>query len=85
MDPIRILTNRASGKPEMNWHQLHRRGADVTIVHRNKLGVPGINEIYAETAAQMTDAVLAELDKGYDLLMFWLQLQTIQLMQASRK
>ncbi|WP_094228126.1 bifunctional phosphopantothenoylcysteine decarboxylase/phosphopantothenate--cysteine ligase CoaBC [Methanolobus psychrotolerans] len=69
IDPIRILTNRASGKTGNELAlEAYRRGADVTIVHRNKLGVSGINEIYIETAAQMTDAVLDELAKGYDVL-----------------
>jgi Phosphopantothenate-cysteine ligase (EC 6.3.2.5)/Phosphopantothenoylcysteine decarboxylase (EC 4.1.1.36) len=69
IDPIRILTNRASGKTGVELAlEAYRRGADVTIVHRNKLGVPGINEIHAETAAQMTDAVLYELGKDYDVL-----------------
>ncbi|SDF34983.1 Phosphopantothenate-cysteine ligase /Phosphopantothenoylcysteine decarboxylase [Methanolobus vulcani] len=69
IDPIRILTNRASGKTGNELAlEAYRRGAEVTIVHRNKLGVTGINEIYAETAAQMTDAVLGELSAGYDVL-----------------
>ncbi|WP_319506830.1 bifunctional phosphopantothenoylcysteine decarboxylase/phosphopantothenate--cysteine ligase CoaBC [uncultured Methanolobus sp.] len=69
IDPIRILTNRASGKTGVELAlEAYRRGADVTIVHRNKLGVSGINEIHAETAAQMTDAVLDELGKSYDVL-----------------
>ncbi|TQD25309.1 bifunctional phosphopantothenoylcysteine decarboxylase/phosphopantothenate--cysteine ligase CoaBC [Methanolobus vulcani] len=69
IDPIRILTNRASGKTgDKLALEAYRRGAEVTIVHRNKLGVSGINEIYAETADQMTDAVLGELAKGYDML-----------------
>ncbi len=69
IDPIRILTNRASGKTGVELAlEAYRRGADVTIVHRNKLEICGINEIYAETAAQMTDSVLDELGKGYDVL-----------------
>ncbi len=69
IDPIRILTNRASGKTGVELAlAAYRRGADVTIVHRNKLGISGINEIHAETAAQMTDAVLNELKVGYALL-----------------
>jgi phosphopantothenoylcysteine decarboxylase/phosphopantothenate--cysteine ligase len=69
IDPIRILTNRASGKTGNELAlEAYRRGAEVTIVHRNKLGVSGINEIYAETAEQMTDAVLGELANGHDVL-----------------
>ena len=69
IDPIRILTNRASGKTGVELAlEAYRMGADVSIVHRNKLGISGINEIHTETAAQMTDAVLNELKVGYDLL-----------------
>jgi phosphopantothenoylcysteine decarboxylase/phosphopantothenate--cysteine ligase len=69
IDPIRILTNRASGKTGNELAlEAYRRGAEVTIVHRNRLAISGINEIYAETAAQMTDAVLGELSEGYDVL-----------------
>jgi len=69
IDPIRILTNRASGKTGIELAiEAYRRGADVTLVHRNRLGIPDINEIFAGTAGQMTDAVLTELEKGYDAL-----------------
>jgi len=41
----------------------------VTLVHAGRLGFPGIREIYAETAREMTESVLAELSGGgYDLL-----------------
>lgn len=69
VDPIRILTNRASGRTGVELAlEAYRRGADVTIVHRNRLGVYGINEIYEESAEQMTKAVLKELEKGCDVL-----------------
>ena len=69
IDPIRILTNRASGRTGMELAlEAYRRGAEVTIVHRNRIGFTGINEIYAESAAKMTEAVLKELDNGYDTL-----------------
>ncbi|WP_333786789.1 bifunctional phosphopantothenoylcysteine decarboxylase/phosphopantothenate--cysteine ligase CoaBC [Methanomethylovorans sp.] len=69
IDPIRILTNRASGKTGVELAlEAYRRGAEVTIVHRNKVGFTGIKEIYAESASQMTEAVLGELDCGYDVL-----------------
>lgn len=69
IDPIRILTNRASGKTGTELAlEAYRRGADVTIVHRNRLGVTGIHEIHVETAKQMTDAVLYELGEGHDVL-----------------
>ncbi|WP_406670125.1 bifunctional phosphopantothenoylcysteine decarboxylase/phosphopantothenate--cysteine ligase CoaBC [Methanolobus sp. ZRKC4] len=69
VDPIRIITNRASGKTGVELAlEAYRRGADVTIVHRNKLGIYGINEMYAESAEQMTNTVLNELKVGYDVL-----------------
>ncbi len=69
VDPIRILTNRASGKTGMEIAlEARRRGADVTLVHRGSLGLP-LKEIYVETAEDMLSAVLAELDGGeYDAM-----------------
>ncbi len=69
IDPIRILTNRASGKTGVELAlEAFRRGADVTLVHRGCLGIQGICEFNVESAQDMTDAVLEELSKGYDLL-----------------
>lgn len=69
LDPIRILTNRASGRTGRELAlEAYRNGADVTLVHRDRLGFAGIREIFAESAAEMTDAVLKELEKGYDIL-----------------
>lgn len=69
IDPIRILTNRASGKTGVELAlEAYRRCAEVTIVHRNRIGFAGIKEIYAESASQMTEAVLEELACGYDIL-----------------
>ncbi|HWR24776.1 MAG TPA: bifunctional phosphopantothenoylcysteine decarboxylase/phosphopantothenate--cysteine ligase CoaBC [Methanosarcina sp.] len=69
LDPIRILTNRASGKTGRELAlEAYRSGADVTLVHRDKLGFSGIKEIFVESAGEMTDSVLSELKKGYDVL-----------------
>lgn len=69
LDPIRILTNRASGKTGRELAlEAYRRGAEVTLVHRDRLGFSGIKEIFVESAAEMTDAVLSELETGYDIL-----------------
>lgn len=69
VDPIRILTNRASGKTGVELAlEAFRRGADVTLVHRDCMGIQGICEFYAESAQDMTDSVIEELGKGYDLL-----------------
>ena len=74
IDPVRIITSRASGRMGVALaYEAFRRGADVKIVHRGNIGFIGIREIYAETAGEMTGAVLGELaadgkDRGYDLL-----------------
>ncbi|MCK4811062.1 MAG: bifunctional phosphopantothenoylcysteine decarboxylase/phosphopantothenate--cysteine ligase CoaBC [Methanosarcinales archaeon] len=71
IDPVRMITSRASGRMGIALaHEAFRRGADVTLVHRGNVGFSGISEIYVETAREMTEAVLGELeaDGGYDLL-----------------
>jgi phosphopantothenoylcysteine decarboxylase/phosphopantothenate--cysteine ligase len=68
IDPIRILTNRASGKTGTEIAlEAYRRGADVAIVHRFSQGFP-FKEIYAESAGEMLAAVLSELSGGYSAL-----------------
>jgi len=69
IDPIRILTNRASGRTGIELAlEAFRRGAEVTLVHRGCMGIQGICEFFAESAKDMTDIVLEELEKGYDML-----------------
>lgn len=69
IDPIRLLTNRASGKTGIELAlEAFRRGADVTLVHRGCIGIQGICEFNAESAQDMAETVLEELNKGYDLL-----------------
>lgn len=64
IDPIRILTNRASGKTGMALAlEARRRGAEVVLVHRFIQDLP-VRQIYAGSAAEMLDAVLAEVKKG---------------------
>jgi phosphopantothenoylcysteine decarboxylase/phosphopantothenate--cysteine ligase len=68
VDPIRILTNRASGKTGVALAlEARRRGAEVTIVHRFLQDLP-IRQVYAESARDMLNAVLAEVAKGCDAL-----------------
>ena len=68
VDPIRILTNRASGKTGIALAlDARRRGASVTVVHRFIQDIP-VRQVYAESAGQMLDAVLAELERGCDAL-----------------
>lgn len=69
VDPIRLLTNRASGRTGIELAlEAYRRGAEVTLVHRGCIGMQGIYEFNAESAKDMAEAVLGELGKGYDLL-----------------
>ena len=68
VDPIRILTNRASGKTGVALAlEARRRGAEVTLVHRFLQDLP-IRQVYAESAREMLDAVLAEVAAGCDVL-----------------
>jgi phosphopantothenoylcysteine decarboxylase/phosphopantothenate--cysteine ligase len=68
IDPIRILTNRASGRTGTEIAlEAYRRGAEVKIVHRSLQDLP-FQQIYAESAKEMLDAVMRELPKGYDVL-----------------
>lgn len=68
IDPIRIITNRASGRTGVEIaREAYRRGADVTIIHRARLGLP-FKEVYVESAQDMLDAVMDELSSGYDAL-----------------
>jgi phosphopantothenoylcysteine decarboxylase/phosphopantothenate--cysteine ligase len=65
IDPIRILTNRASGRTGVEIGlEAYRRGGEITIVHRYRMGLP-FREVYAESAQEMLDAVLSELESGY--------------------
>jgi phosphopantothenoylcysteine decarboxylase/phosphopantothenate--cysteine ligase len=66
LDPIRILTTRSSGRTGREIaYEAFRRGADVTIVHNSTAQL--VNQIRVESAAEMSEAVLMELEKGYDL------------------
>ncbi|HEY3274643.1 MAG TPA: bifunctional phosphopantothenoylcysteine decarboxylase/phosphopantothenate--cysteine ligase CoaBC, partial [Methanocella sp.] len=68
IDPIRVLTSRSTGKMGRELAlEAFRRGAEVTVVHRDRMDVPGIRDVFAESAKAMTDAVLKELKKGCDI------------------
>ena len=68
IDPIRILTNRASGKTGVALAlEARRRGAEVILVHRFIQDIP-VRQVYAESAKEMLDAVLGELSMGCDAL-----------------
>lgn len=68
VDPIRILTNRASGKTGVALAlEARRRGADVTLIHRFSQDIP-VRQVYAESAGQMLEAVMSEAARGCDAL-----------------
>ncbi len=68
IDPIRILTNRASGKTGVALAlEARRRGGDVTLVHRFMQDIP-VRQIYAESAEEMQEVVLKELSVGYNAM-----------------
>ncbi|MCW3136454.1 MAG: bifunctional phosphopantothenoylcysteine decarboxylase/phosphopantothenate--cysteine ligase CoaBC [Canidatus Methanoxibalbensis ujae] len=62
IDPIRVLTNRSSGKTGVEIaKEAFIQGADVTLVHSGRIGFDGIKEIYVETADEMIEACIEEL------------------------
>ncbi len=64
IDPIRVLTTKASGKTGIEIaKQAYRLGANVTIIHNNSIGFSGIKEISVKTGEEMRDAVLKELEE----------------------
>ncbi|GAB7013895.1 bifunctional phosphopantothenoylcysteine decarboxylase/phosphopantothenate--cysteine ligase CoaBC [Halolamina salina] len=68
IDPIRSITNRASGKTGRAVAKAcYVRGADVTLVHDGD-DVPYAAVKQVERAAEMCDAVLAAVDDGADAL-----------------
>jgi phosphopantothenoylcysteine decarboxylase/phosphopantothenate--cysteine ligase len=68
IDPIRVLTSRSTGRMgEELALEAFRRGADVAVIHRSKMGVIGIKDIFADGFSDMKNAVLGELKGGYDV------------------
>lgn len=67
IDPVRVLTNRSSGKMGyMVARAAHDAGAQVTLVSGpTALATPyGVNRIHVQTARQMHEAVLAVIDSA---------------------
>jgi phosphopantothenoylcysteine decarboxylase/phosphopantothenate--cysteine ligase len=54
-------------------------------VHRGCLGIQGISEFYAESAKDMTDAVIEELANGYDLLISAAAISDFSIMPSKNK
>jgi phosphopantothenoylcysteine decarboxylase/phosphopantothenate--cysteine ligase len=72
LDPVRVLTNRSSGKMGYALAVAARdQGANVTLIHTpTALPTPwGVTEVEVETTQEMCDAVLAALPQTDVLLM----------------
>ena len=64
IDPVRVLTNRASGKTGREIaRQSYRLGATVTLVQDGEIN-PCIRNVRVESAAEMREAVMRELAEG---------------------
>ncbi|WP_435179595.1 bifunctional phosphopantothenoylcysteine decarboxylase/phosphopantothenate--cysteine ligase CoaBC [Halorussus sp. AFM4] len=64
VDPVRVLTNRSSGKTgRAVARACYALGADVTLVHDGE-DVPYAEVAEVETAAEMTEAVLDRVEGG---------------------
>jgi phosphopantothenoylcysteine decarboxylase/phosphopantothenate--cysteine ligase len=72
IDPVRILTNRSSGRMGIEIaRSAWNRGAEVTLVYgRGSIPPPEeINVVRAETSEEMYDAVVSELEsKEYEVV-----------------
>ena len=69
IDPIRIITNRSSGKTGIELaKEAYKQCADVTLIHSAHLGQEGIKELYVESASDMVNAVQSELSGGFDAM-----------------
>lgn len=75
VDPIRILTNRSSGRTGIELAKAaYKQGAEVTLVHSKEQNFEGIKEVRVETAREMIDTCVNELRgekekrEGYDVL-----------------
>jgi phosphopantothenoylcysteine decarboxylase/phosphopantothenate--cysteine ligase len=72
IDPIRIITNRSSGKMGVAVaEEALRRGADVTLIYGHGTVRPpeGVRVVYVETTEEMSNAVIKELSsQDYDIV-----------------
>ena len=60
VDDVRVLTTRSGGQMGRELAlEAYRRGADVTVVHRDRF--PCVNNVHAETAGEMRDAVIRSI------------------------
>ncbi len=71
IDPVRTITNHSSGKQGYALAQAAiDQGADVVLITSSSLAVPyGCRVLSVDTAAQMHDAVMAEIKDAAGLIM----------------
>jgi len=86
IDPIRVLTNRSSGIMGTEIAlECWRRGAEVTVIQAFNGNYPFINYIRAEGIMDMLDAVMTEIEKGYDLFISTAAISDFIIEKAERK
>lgn len=67
IDPMRIITSKASGKTGAEIaREAYRRAAQVTLIHNGFLVEPQITQIHASSFSQMRQKILEELEHGFD-------------------
>ncbi|MDI6719457.1 MAG: bifunctional phosphopantothenoylcysteine decarboxylase/phosphopantothenate--cysteine ligase CoaBC [Methanomicrobiales archaeon] len=65
LDDVRVLTTRSSGRMGRALAlQAYRLGAEVTVVHGDSF--PAVENVMAETAAEMAEQVLRRVEAGVD-------------------
>ncbi|MBI4052515.1 MAG: bifunctional phosphopantothenoylcysteine decarboxylase/phosphopantothenate--cysteine ligase CoaBC [Candidatus Diapherotrites archaeon] len=63
IDPVRVLTNKASGKTgEEIAKEAFRQGAQTTLIHNRDCFVSGIKCVQAQTIEEFRKAILSELE-----------------------
>ncbi len=68
VDPVRVLTTRSSGKTGRALaEEAYVRGADVTVVHNHDSEVRYAESVHVESAHEMIDAVMEEVEEGCDI------------------
>ncbi len=68
VDPVRVLTTRSSGKMgRAIAEEFYVRGADVAVVHNYDGDVRYADSVEVESAHEMIDAALEEVERGCDV------------------
>ncbi|MFW5929718.1 MAG: bifunctional phosphopantothenoylcysteine decarboxylase/phosphopantothenate--cysteine ligase CoaBC [Halobacteriota archaeon] len=68
VDPVRVLTTRSSGKTGREIaEEFYVRGAEVVLIHNYDGDVRYAESVVVESAEEMIDAALSEVDEGCDV------------------